>query len=240
MINIETGALDNMDRLSLGAPFFTLFTILLIQLYGCAPTAVQLKESLVATEPCCKDFRQLRYQALDYGADKPLKLNLTISENSDVYAFKTGRSFAQGFILPPFSGPYEITLQSFLSGGLTLDSSYLFYPLVAVLNDSYRVQRIHQVPRQKVVTSLEQDFVKGLHLPLTIPIRRRDKYLVIYTDPGLLDKTFRYVEHTSSTSTAYTPYGSFLVTTPIHIDKKIPFAAGGELRLIIDKTKKMH
>lgn len=203
----------------------------LLAVAGCAaPTSLALQQSLAAAPDCCASERDFSYEALAVGERRRVEL----SASSPAHRFSTGKSFYVAFQLPPQPRPLTVQVRSFVSGGLTLEEAYLFYPVVAVLDADYCRRSVVSVPPDKVSSLVRDDFFAGVVLDLSVPVNAGDRAVVLYTDARLLGQTFRFERHTTTTRTLYYPGGSLLVTDPVHVKADIPYAAGGrvEVRLV--------
>src|SRR3990170_1971900 len=56
---------------------------------------------------CCQSPRNFSYEELKLGDSKMLELD----DNSPAFHFDTGKSYFKAFSLPPYAGPYEISVQ---------------------------------------------------------------------------------------------------------------------------------
>ncbi len=161
-------------------------------------TAVLLLFSTLATaldvEKAKIDFSAQTYQPLAKGFQGMLTgeaVRLTLP---------TGTSVAYFYQLPEYNDIHTVVLQS------TLKAGAVFYPVVAILDREFNVKRVIK-PHARI----ESLGMNKFGFDLDFPIWPDEPYMVLTTDPELLDQQGYY---TSSTS-AMTPV--YLGTTTVYV-----------------------
>ncbi len=176
-------------------PKATSLILILFLITSCAGVSYKKAlKSLKNTTSCCTSFRELRYDQLQSG--KPISFKL--DENSDAFAFPTGKSYFKGFRLPDKEIPYQIYIKSFAMGE-TIDKAHIFYPQIMILDKDFKVIKQNTPEdfaikkaglRETASVSWRASMVKIEGYML---IDRPDaRYFIIYTTDELLEKKSPY------------------------------------------------
>jgi maltose operon periplasmic protein len=158
-------------------------------LAGCATTGGGLPSSDTArlaayqrAKTCCDDPAAFTFEALPAEGT----LARVIDTQSPMFEFQSGRSHFAAFRLPPGEEPYRVKVKGLFAGPDRPDG-YVFYPVVALLDESMFVSRVTGIDNLRLDQSLT---VPGGEsgLSVTVPFDPRqasERYLVVFT-PAVL------------------------------------------------------
>jgi maltose operon periplasmic protein len=161
----------------------------LLLLAGCAaapqPYPAGLGERFAAYEraaACCSDPAQFDYTPLP-GAGT---VQATIGSSSPAFEFHSGLSHFAAFRLPEGGEPYRVRIKSLFDGEPPGGS--LFYPVVAMLDESFIVTRVSGLENLRLEPSLARPGAEaGLALVAPFdPSVSRERYIVVFTPAVLL------------------------------------------------------
>jgi maltose operon protein len=165
-----------------------------VLLTGCAVTGGGTSAGVPASDtarlaayqratPCCTDPAGFAFEPL------PAVGTVTrlIGASTPLYEFQSGRSHFAAFRLPEGDEPYRVRVKSFFAGPVG-PGGYIFYPVVALLDDSLFVSRVTDLDHLRLDQGLA---VPGgqAGLAVTVPLDRRlakERYLVVFTPAVLL------------------------------------------------------
>ncbi|MCU0975756.1 MAG: MalM family protein [Steroidobacteraceae bacterium] len=158
-------------------------------LAGCAaaptPYPAGLGERFAAYEraaPCCTDPAQFDYAPLpDAGT-----VQATIGSESPAFEFHSGLSPFAAFRLPGGDKPYRVRIKTLFDGEPPGGS--VFYPVVAMLDESFVVTRVSGLENLRLEPSLARPG-GGPGLALVAPFDpsvSRERYIVVFTPAVLL------------------------------------------------------
>lgn len=109
--------------------FFILFS-------GCSGQHSNVMTRYKEAPICCQSPKYFSYEELKPGDSKILDLD----ENSPAFQFDTGKSYFKAYSLPPYAGPYMISVQSYMHGQY-IETAHIFVPRLIFLNEKYEVVR---------------------------------------------------------------------------------------------------
>jgi hypothetical protein len=171
---------------------------------------------------CCRSFKEFVYDKL--GAREVKSFN--IDENSKASTFHSGKSWFASFELPEYSGPYSISIKSYIIGD-NLKDGYAFSPQIIFLNKDFNITKtiigglfeyIGDEPGKPLSPGAR------LEAMLNISHEQRDfRYMIILT-PG---KTLNTRQEYSPTKTALAAVTG----------RKVPILHSPAGRLRIDLTR---
>jgi hypothetical protein len=135
--------------------------------------------------PCCDDPSGFRYAALPPQGET----NAVIGLASPAFDFHSGLSPFAAFELPAHEGPYRVRVKS-LFDRKARDETGVFYPVVALLDDTFIVVHMTGLENLRVEPALATpNGEPGLAVSLGIdPAEQKGKYLVVFTPAALLGK----------------------------------------------------
>lgn len=157
---------------------------------GCAASARPYPGSLDArltayerSVPCCEDPAGFDYAGLPEAGT----LNVVIGSTSPVFEFQSGRSHFAAFRLPETDRPYRVRVRS-LFDDPTADRASVFYPVLAMMDDTFIVTRMSNLDSLRLEQALA---VAGGEAGFAVtapfdPSIAREKYLVVFTPAVLL------------------------------------------------------
>lgn len=157
---------------------------------GCAASARPYPGSLDArlaayarTAPCCDDPAGFDYAELPETGT----LEFVIGTASPAFEFQSGRSHFAAFLLPASTQPYRVRVRSYIDGPQA-DTASVFYPVVALMDDSFIVTRVSGLDNLRLEQALT---VPGGEPSLAVmvpldPAQARERYLVVFTPATLL------------------------------------------------------
>lgn len=158
-------------------------------LTGCATAATGIAASdtgrLAAFQrarECCTDPAEFVFEPLPAAGT----VQRRIDSAAPLFEFQSGRSHFAAFRLPDGDEPYRVRVKSSFAGP-SGPGGHVFYPVVALLDESLFVSRVTGVDNLRLDQGLT---VPGGEsgLSITVPLDRRvarERYLVVFT-PGVL------------------------------------------------------
>jgi len=208
-----------------------LATFVFTVLAGCAsqptqsyPAGAEARLSTYArATPCCDDPSSFRFGALP----KQGYADAAVDSSSPVFDFQSGLSPFAAFELPNGSAPYRVRVKSLFSrkdGG----ASGVFYPVIALLDDTYIVVHMTGLESLRLEPALATPGGEsGLAVSIGIdPAEQKGKYLVVFTPAALLGKpppadregdmlslsSLAWMEHRGASALPPSPYGRLKIT----------------------------
>lgn len=158
---------------------------------GCAtlpaqsyPAEQQARLALYArTKACCDDPSGFPYSLLPERGHA----DATVDDASPVFDFHSGLSPFAAFELPKISAPYRLRVKSFFDPGRD-DDSGIFYPVVALLDDTFIVLRMSGLDNLRLEPALATPGGEtGLAVTVPIdPATDSARYLVVFTPAAVL------------------------------------------------------
>lgn len=164
-------------------------TLLLLLLVGCTaaprPYPADVEARLAAfgrAEACCTDPSQFEFSPLPASG----RLSATIGLDSPAFEFHSGLSHFAAFRLPEGDAPFRVRIKSLFDGEPPGGS--LFYPVVAMLDESFIVTRVSGLENLRLEPSLATPGAEaGLALVAPFdPSLSRERYIVVFTPAVLL------------------------------------------------------
>ena len=202
-----------------------------IALTGCAagtpssyPATTEARLAVLAqATPCCDDPSGFPFQALPPRG----VLEAEVGKASPVFDFHSGLSPFVAFELPKQSAPYRVRIKSEFEVHKG-DVDAIFYPVVALLDDTYIVTHITGLDNLRLEPALATPGGEaGLSVSVTIdPVENAGKYLVVFTPAVLLGAppdnrregdlltppTLAWIERRGETLIPPSPYGHLRIT----------------------------
>ena len=173
--------------------------------------------------PCCDDPSGFRFGALP----KQGYADATVDASSPVFDFQSGLSPFAAFELPGGSTPYRVRVKSLFDrkdGG----ASGIFYPVIALLDDTYIVVHMTGLESLRLEPALATPGGEsGLAVSIGIdPAEQKGKYLVVFTPAALLGKpppgdregdmlsisSLAWMERRGESALPPSPYGRLKIT----------------------------
>lgn len=197
---------------------------------GCAAAPVQSypakQEARLAlyarTKACCDDPSGFPYSRLPERGHAVT----TVNEASPVFDFHSGLSPFAAFELPKTSTPYRLRVKSLFDPGLD-DDAGIFYPVVALLDDTFIVLRMSGLDNLRLEPALATPGGET-GLAVTMPIDPGSDgahYLVVFTPAALLGDaparregdlltpaSLAWIERRGSAAVPASPYGRLRIT----------------------------
>ncbi len=145
------------------------------------PASTEARLALYArTTACCDDPSGFRFSTL------PARgfADAVVGRDSQAFDFHSGMSPFVAFELPAQPAPYRIRVKSLFDA----DSDGVFYPVVALLDDTFIVTQMTGIDNLRLEPALATvGGEAGLAVSLAInPAEQRGKYLVVFTPAALL------------------------------------------------------
>ena len=187
-----------------------------------AGTEARLANYAEAT-PCCDDPSGFRFGALP----KQGYADATVDASSPVFDFQSGLSPFAAFELPNGTAPYRVRVKSLFDrkdGG----ASGVFYPVIALLDDTYIVVHMTGLESLRLEPALATPGGEsGLAVSIGIdPAEQKGKYLVVFTPAALLGKpppgdregdmlsisSLAWMERRGESALPPSPYGRLKIT----------------------------
>jgi Maltose operon periplasmic protein precursor (MalM) len=139
--------------------------------------------SYAQAKPCCDDPSGFRFAALVPQGHTTTVVGLA----SPVFEFQSGLSPFAAFELPAHTGPYRVRVKS-LFDTKKRDKAGVFYPVVALLDDTFIVVHMTGLENLRLEPALTTPGGEaGLAVSLGIdPAEQKGKYLVVFTPAALL------------------------------------------------------
>ena len=220
-----------------------LATIVATTLAGCAaPTATSYpaaSDARLATyaraTPCCDDPSGFNFSALP----KQGNTGSVVDASSPVFDFQSGVSPFAAFVLPDSKAPYRVRVKS-LFDPKAGDKSSIFYPVVALLDDTFIVVHLTGLENLRLEPALATvGGQSGLAVSIGVdPAEQKGKYLVVFTPAAILGKpppgdregdmlslsSLAWMERHGETAVPASPYGKLEIT----IAPELAMADGAE------------
>ena len=163
-------------------------------LAGCAAAPVQsypakrdARLALYArTKACCDDPSGFTYLPLpERGV-----IDANVGRASPAFDFHSGLSPFVAFELPKVSAPYRLRVKSFFDARHDEKSS-IFYPVVALLDDTFIVLRMSGLDNLRLEPALATvGGESGLSVTLPVdPAEEKARYLIVFTPSAVLGAT---------------------------------------------------
>ena len=187
-----------------------------------AGTEARLANYAEAT-PCCDDPSGFRFGALPQQGYS----DATVDASSPVFDFQSGLSPFAAFELPNGTAPYRVRVKSLFDrkdGG----ASGVFYPVIALLDDTYIVVHMTGLESLRLEPALATPGGEsGLAVSIGIdPAEQKGKYLVVFTPAALLGKpppgdregdmlsisSLAWMERRGESALPPSPYGRLKIT----------------------------
>ncbi len=188
------------------------------------PAATKARLALYArTKPCCDDPSAFAFQPLpERGLAEAM-----IGSHSQAFEFHSGLSPLAAFELPRVTTPYRLRVKSLFDAGHADDTS-VFYPVVALLDDTFIVMRMTSLDNLRLEPGLAT--VGGRPgLAVTVPIdpaQDKGRYIVVFTPAALLGAapenrgegdmltptTLAWMEQRGDMAVPASPYGRLQIT----------------------------
>lgn len=205
---------------------WVLFSLLAAAFTGCAtapappyPASTAGRLALYArTNACCDDPSAFAFQPLP----KQGIAHAAVGRASPVFEFHSGLSPFVAFELPHTTTPYRLRVKSLFDPGDDVDTG-VFYPIVALLDDTFIVVRMTSLDNLRLEPALAT--VGGESgLAVTVPIDpavESGRYAIVFTPAALLGAapdnrregdlltpvTFAWLERRGAAMVPASPYG---------------------------------
>jgi hypothetical protein len=200
------------------------------ELAGCAattpsyPATAEARLALYArTTACCDDPSRFAYQALpDRGIAES-----RIDRTSPAFEFHSGLSPFAAFELPRTAAPYRLRVKSLFDPANDAKAS-VFYPIVALLDDTFIVVRMTSLDSLRLEPALASvDGEPGLAVTMPVdPALENGRYLIVFTPAALLGSvpdsrregdvltpsTLAWLERRGDAALPASPYGRLRIT----------------------------
>jgi hypothetical protein len=200
-------------------------------LVGCATTPASsypaAAENRLATyakaTPCCDDPSGFRFAALP----KQGYADAVVDAASPVFDFQSGLSPFAAFVLPDQATPYRVRVKS-LFDPKAGDKSAVFYPVVALLDETFIVVHLTGLESLRLEPALATvGGESGLAVSIGVdPGDQKGKYLVVFTPAALLGKpppadregdmlslsSLAWMERRGESAIPASPYGRLKIT----------------------------
>jgi maltose operon protein len=103
---------------------------------ACAGPYAGVLKRLDAQPSCCASMAGLPFRQLVFGQ----RAMVDLTTASPAYLFPSGKSYFAAFMLPPYTGPYRIIIDSYLLGDGSGDAA-VFLPVVLTLDGQHNKAR---------------------------------------------------------------------------------------------------
>lgn len=176
--------------------------------------------SYAKATPCCDDPSGFRYVALPEQGFADANIDRT----SPVFDFHSGLSPFVAYELPKTTASYRLRVKSFFEPG---EDSPVFYPVIAVLDDTFIVTQLTGLDSLRVEPALATAGGET-GLTVTLPVEPGDggKYLIVFTPAALLGKapaerregdlltpsSLAWLERRAEIASPPSPYGRIRIT----------------------------
>lgn len=208
-----------------------LATIAATALAGCAtpsassyPAATDVRLATYAkATPCCDDPSGFNFAALP----KQGYADAVVDASSPVFDFQSGISPFAAFVLPDAKTPYRVRVKSLFEPKAG-DRSVVFYPVVALLDDTFIVVHLTGLESLRLEPALATaGGQSGLAVSIGVdPGEQQGKYLVVFTPAALLGKpppgdregdmlslsSLAWMERRGESAIPASPYGRLKIT----------------------------
>lgn len=150
----------------------------LLALGGCATTGLTHQPGRAA---CCDDPSAFPYVPLPERGHAETR----IDRHSPVFEFQSGTSPLAAFELPKTTAPYQLRVKSLLDPA---PDGSVFYPVLAVLDDTFIVLRLTGLDNLRVEPGLATPGGEtGLAVTIPVdPAMDRGRYLIVFTPAALI------------------------------------------------------
>jgi len=210
---------------------------------GCAteprqsyPATTEARLALYAkATACCDDPSGFRFDVLPKQGHAEAVVDLA----SPVFDFHSGLSPFAAFELPAHSGPYRIRVKSLFDEDAG-DDAGVFYPVVALLDDTFIVVHMTGLESLRLEPGLATvGGEAGLAVSLGIdPAEQKGRYLVVFTPAALLGappdsrregdlltlSSLAWLERSGESALPASPYGRLRIT----VAPEIPVAKAAD------------
>lgn len=199
-------------------------------LAGCAaapmqsyPARPEARLALYArTKACCDDPSGFSYLPLPERGF----MDAVVDDASPAFDFQSGLSPFVAFELPKASAPYRVRVKSLFDPGRADDES-VFYPVVALLDDTFIVLRMSGLDNLRLEPALATaGGESGLAVTMPIdPAAESARYLIVFTPAAVLGATpdrregdllspasLAWLERRGETAVPASPYGRLRIT----------------------------
>lgn len=161
------------------------FLVFLILFSGCSGLYSNVMTRYKDAPICCQSPGYFSYEELKTGDSKIIDLN----ENSPAFQFDTGKSYFKAYSLPPYAGPYKVSVQSYMRGQY-IETAYIFVPKLIFLNEKYEVVRATD-PRDFRLERADFSETWGLRFKIVGSIdvsqeNMNEKFFIVMTTEELL------------------------------------------------------
>ncbi len=164
---------------------------LVLALTGCAaagqrayPPSDEARLAAYATaRNCCADPAEMTFQQLPTAGS----IDVVIGTGSPAFEFQSGLSHFAAFRLPDIGGAYRIRVKSLLDGPDGPGAS-TFYPVMAVMDDTFIVTRVSSLDNVRLEQSLATPGAEtgfAVSAPFD-PAAAPERYLVVFTPAVLI------------------------------------------------------
>ena len=187
------------------------------------PTTTEARLALYAeATPCCDDPSGFRFNALPRRGFA----DAVVDRASQVFDFHSGLSPFVAFELPAQTAPFRVRVKSLFDA--KSDGHAVFYPVVALLNDTFIVTQMTGLDNLRLEPALATvGGEAGLAVSLGIdPAEQQGKYLVVFTPAALLGAppdnrresdmltpaSMAWLERRGETALPASPYGRLRIT----------------------------
>lgn len=174
------------------------------------------------TKACCDDPSGFSYLPLPERGFA----DAVVSRTSPAFEFHSGLSPFAAFELPKTSTPYRLRVKSVFDAGRG-DETSIFYPVVALLDDTFIVMRMSGLDNLRLEPSLATPGGEA-GLALTVPIdpaTENPRYLIVFTPAAVLGKAperregdlvtpaaLAWLERRGDAAIPASPYGRLRIT----------------------------
>lgn len=172
---------------------------------GCA-SMVDLSAKQESKASCCKSPADFKYEPLSPSALTPMSL----SEESPVYVFATGKSYFKAHALPQQRTATKLRIRSFATGSTAFETqklSQLYCPQVSFLNSNYDTltsnDMVPSVARGALATGILPSFLAEFEIPTSAV------YVVLHTNPAGYGRL----------ATRYTGGGAYMVGSALVMER---------------------
>ena len=188
------------------------------------PAKPQARLALYArTKACCDDPSAFTYEPMpERGV-----VDAVVNRASPVFEFHSGLSPFVAFELPNTRTPYRLRVKSFFDAGRN-DEASIFYPVVALLDDTFIVLRMSGLDNLRLEPALATAGGEtGLAVGVPIdPATEYVRYLIVFTPAAILGKApdsrregdlltpaaLAWLERRGDAAVAPSPYGRLKIT----------------------------
>ena len=197
-----------------------------------AATPARLANYARAT-PCCDDPSGFEFVALP----KQGRVDAVLDAKSPVFDFQSGVSPFVAFRLPDQASRYRVRVKSLIDPKAG-DASEIFYPVIALLDETFIVVHMSGLESLRLEPSLATvDGKSGVAVSIGIdPADQKGKYLVVFTPAAMLGRepaedregdvlslsALAWMERSGESAMPASPYGKLQVT----IAPEVAVAAG--------------